>query len=159
MQSMAIYPDAIKKVARSLYLKSWTPKEIAAELNLTSARIVYHWAEKYGWSALLKEESLEDCIQRRVMTLTHRDKKTELEMLEIDRLIEHHVKLIAQKNKHAEKMAAAHAAAAPGEGGNIGFMSAGEDSPAQRKGRRQKNDVSLMTKERFDEFAETGLFT
>lgn len=158
MRFMAIYPEAIKKVARSLYLKSWTPKEIAAELKLTSARIVYHWAEKYGWTDLLVEESVDECIQRRIRTLTHREKKTEQENKELDRLIEHHVKLIAQSNKHAEKMAAAQAAAAAGDGGNIGFMSAGEDSPSPRKGRRQKNDVSMMTKERFDEFAETSLF-
>lgn len=158
MPFMAIYPEAIKKVARSLYLKSWTPKEIAAELKLTSARIVYHWAEKYGWTDLLVEESVDECIQRRIRTLTHREKKTEQENKELDRLIEHHVKLIAQSNKHAEKMAAAQAAAAAGDGGNIGFMSAGEDSPSPRKGRRQKNDVSIMTKERFDEFAETSLF-
>lgn len=158
MPFMAIYPEAIKKVARSLYLKSWTPKEIAAELKLTSARIVYHWAEKYGWTDLLVEESVDECIQRRIRTLTHREKKTEQENKELDRLIEHHVKLIAQSNKHAEKMAAAQAAAVAGDGGNIGFMSAGEDSPPPRKGRRQKNDVSMMTKERFDEFAETSLF-
>src|SRR5690606_26415854 len=138
--------------ARSLYLKSWTPKEIAAELKLTSARIVYHWAEKYGWSELLVEESIEDCIQRRIRTLTHRDKKNDLEMQELDRLIEHHVKLIAQRNKHAEKLAAAQAAAAShGGDGNIGFMAAGDDDTGGRKGKRRggKNDVSVMTKERF----------
>lgn len=157
---MSIYPQEIRNVARSFYLKKWTPKEIAAELNLTSARIVYYWAEKYGWADLLTEESVEDCINRRVNLLVMRDNKSSLELDELDRLIGHHVKLITQRNKHAEKLAQASASGLgmTGSGESIGFMGAGEDTPRRKGGRKKKNDVSALTPEVFEVFAGENLF-
>lgn len=147
-------------MARAFYLKKWTPKEIAAELNLTSARIVYYWAEKYGWTDLLSEESVEDCINRRVNLLVMRDNKSSLELDELDRLIGHHVKLITQRNKHAEKLAQASASGSgmTGGGENIGFMGAGEDTPRRKGGRKRKNDTSALTPEVFEAFAGENLF-
>lgn len=43
---MAKYSEELKGVARALYLRRYTPKEIASELNSPNGRIVYHWAEK-----------------------------------------------------------------------------------------------------------------
>ncbi|EEN5609220.1 hypothetical protein GI080_24235, partial [Salmonella enterica] len=56
---MAKYSEELKGVARALYLKRYTPQEIADELNLPNRRIVYYWAEKYCWAELLSHESTE----------------------------------------------------------------------------------------------------
>ncbi|WP_424836037.1 terminase gpP N-terminus-related DNA-binding protein, partial [Serratia marcescens] len=103
---MAKYSQELIGVARSLYLKHWTPKEIASELNLPNARIVYYWADKWQWADLLSHESIEEVINRRIQVLTHRDNKTDIELKELDSLIAHHCKLRIQQAKHAEKMAA-----------------------------------------------------
>ena len=86
---MAKYSDELRGVARALYLRRYTPKEIASELNLPNARIIYYWAEKEGWADMLSHESTEDAIERRIQLLTGRDGKTELELKELDQLIAH----------------------------------------------------------------------
>lgn len=68
---MAKYSEELKGVARALYLKRYTPQEIADELNLPNRRIVYYWAEKYCWAELLSHESTEDALNRRIQSLTH----------------------------------------------------------------------------------------
>ncbi|NDL64823.1 terminase large subunit domain-containing protein [Acerihabitans arboris] len=157
---MATYPDEIKDAAARLYLQRYTPAEIAKKLNLNSVRVIYTWVKKGNWGSLLTEESVEDCITRRINVLVKRDNKTSLELDEIDRLIEHHVKLLVQRSKHAEKMAAiGHGAGGNGGApGGVGFMAAGEDEKPAKLGKRVKNDVSLMPAEKFAEFAENSLF-
>lgn len=102
---MAKYSDELKGVVRALYLRRYTPKEIASELNLPNARIVYYWAEKYKWADLLSFESTEEAIERRYQLLAGRDNKTDLDLKEMDLLIAHATKLRAQSNKHKEKLA------------------------------------------------------
>ncbi len=102
---MAKYSEELKGVARALYLKRYTPQEIASELNLPNRRIVYYWAEKHCWAELLSHESTEDALNRRVQSLTLREGKSELELRELDSLVAHLVKLRAQHNKHQEKLA------------------------------------------------------
>lgn len=70
---MAKYSEELKGVARALYLKRYTPQEIADELNLPNRRIVYYWAEKYCWAELLSHESTEDALNRRIQSLTLRE--------------------------------------------------------------------------------------
>lgn len=147
---MSKYSDELKTVARSLYLKKWTPKEIANELNLPNTRIIYYWSEKYNWADMLSAEDLDDAICRRLQLLIARDKKTELELDEIDRLIDKEIKLRAQKNKHAEKMATIGAA----NDNNYGTDS-GEDSDSEKPQRkRKKNDVSGLTEDDFQGFID-----
>ncbi|MCV8089033.1 hypothetical protein ODQ87_27115, partial [Escherichia coli] len=68
-------------------------------------RTVYHWCDVGQWATLLPAESVEDVIARRIDVLTGREGKTECELAELRELIAQHVKIIAQKNKHAERMA------------------------------------------------------
>lgn len=103
---MAKYSEELITVARSLYLRHMTPGEIARELNLPNARVVYYWADKGGWADLLSHESLEEVINRRVQLLTLRDNKTDSELRELDSLLAHYGKLRVQASKHAEKLAA-----------------------------------------------------
>lgn len=148
---MAKYSEELKGVARALYLRRYTPKEIASELNLPNGRIVYYWAEKYGWPDLLSVESTEDAIERRYQLLAGRDNKSDLDLKEMDLLIAHATKLRAQRNKHKEKMA-----------GSQGGEPAGEHANDEegRKGKRKykKNDISTLTQEDFDTWAEEHLF-
>ncbi|KHT36609.1 terminase large subunit domain-containing protein [Pectobacterium carotovorum] len=149
---MAKYSDELIGVARALYLKRATPKEIAADLNLPNTRIVYYWAEKFNWSDLLSHESTEEAIERRYQLLVGRDNKTELELKELDTLITHAVKLRAQSNKHKEKLAEA-------KGG--GQRSNGHDDDDERPAKKRKyrkNDISGLSKEDFDAWAEEYLF-
>lgn len=154
---MAKYSEELRGVARALYLRRNTPKEIASELNLPNARIIYYWAEKEGWADLLSHESTEDAIERRIQLLTSRDGKTELELKELDQLIAHSVKLRAQQNKHKEKLAAARQES---NGGGSGEGYAINEQGDQPRGKRKynKNDVSGLTEDDLNAWAEEHLF-
>ncbi len=149
---MAKYSEELKGVARALYLRRATPKEIAADLNLPNARIIYYWAEKYQWADLLSHESTEEAIERRYQLLAGRNEKTDLELKEMDMLIAHATKLRAQSNKHKEKLAESQGKRRDQGGGD-------EDDDQPRKKRQyRKNDISRLTQEDFDAFAEENLF-
>ncbi|EFB73314.1 terminase large subunit domain-containing protein [Providencia rustigianii] len=155
---MAKYTDAKIQVAKSLYLRHYTPAEIAEELNLPNRRIVYYWAQKWNWADMLSHETVIDAINRRITLLAGRDKKTELEKDELDRLIEHHVKLMAQANKHAEKLAALKAARQSEMQGS-GESAFNDDGESKKKKKRyRKNDISNLTADDFQKFADEMLF-
>lgn len=149
---MGKYSEELIGVAKSLYLRRYTPKEIASDLNLPNARIIYYWAEKFKWADLLSYESTEEAIERRYQLLTGRDGKTDLELREMDTLISHITKLRAQSNKHKEKLAEASA--------SQGSSSASDDEDGQPRKRRKyrKNDISALTKDDFDAWADENLF-
>ncbi len=153
IKAMAKYSDELKGVVRSLYLRRYTPKEIASELNLPNARIVYYWAEKYSWADLLSMESTEDAIERRYQLLAGRDNKTDLDLKEMDMLIAHATKLRAQSNKHKEKLATsqgvARAAATADES---------DDDQPKRKRKYKKNDISGLSEDDFNAWADEHLF-
>ncbi len=153
---MAKHSQTIIGVARSLYLQRWTPKEIANELNLPNARIIYYWAQKWHWADMLSHESIEEAINRRILVLTHRDNKNELELKEVDSLIAQHCKLMAQQSKHAEKLAAIKAQAQ-------GSYASGEEAAARDdngggKRKYRKNDISGIQQEELELFAGETLF-
>lgn len=126
-----------------------TPQEIATELNLPATRIIYYWAEKGNWQAQLSVEMVEDAISRRIVLLTERNGKTEMEMNELDRLVGHHIKLIIQRDKHAEKMAQLQLDDAKQRNGH-------QEEKKERK--RRINDVTGLTADSFKEFVDKKLF-
>ncbi len=67
---MAKHSDAKIQVAKSLYLRRYTPAEIAEELNLPNRRIVYYWAQKWCWADMLNHESVLEAINRRIALLS-----------------------------------------------------------------------------------------
>lgn len=103
---------------------------------------------------MLSHESIEETINRRIQVLTHRDGKTELEHKELDSLIAHHCKLRIQQAKHAEKLAAA---ASQGNGDYSAASDSGQDG-GKKKRKYRKNDISALTQEDFDAFADEHLF-
>ncbi|WP_145603409.1 terminase large subunit domain-containing protein [Yersinia intermedia] len=150
---MAKYSDELIGVARALYLKRSTPKEIASDLNLPNVRIVYYWAQKWNWADLLSHESTEEAIERRYQLLVGRDNKSDIELKELDILITHAVKLRAQSNKHKEKLTAAKGSKpAQNDGGDF------DDERPTKKRQYRKNDISGLSKEDFDVWAEEHLF-
>ncbi len=149
---MAYYSEELIGVARSLFLKRTTPKEIAQELNLPNARIIYYWATKWKWADLLSHESTEEAIERRYQLLAGRDAKTELEIKEMDTLISHAVKLRAQSNKHKEKLAASKS------DNQSEHHEQNDNGEPKKKRKNKKNDISGLTKDDFDAFAEEHLF-
>lgn len=150
---MAKYSDELIGVARALYLKRSTPKEIASDLNLPNVRIVYYWAQKWNWADLLSHESTEEAIERRYQLLVGRDNKSDIELKELDILITHAVKLRAQSNKHKEKLTAAKGSKpAQNDGGDF------DDERPTKKRQYRKNDISALSKEDFDVWAEEHLF-
>lgn len=150
---MAKYTDAKIQVAKSLYLRRYTPAEITEELSLPNRRIVYYWAQKWNWADLLSHESVIEAINRRIALLSERNKKTELELDELDRLITHHVKLMSQVNKHAEKLAAIKT-----QSSGHGDDEYSEDGDAKKKKKYRKNDISELTAVDFQIFADENLF-
>lgn len=154
---MAKYSEELRGVARALYLRRNTPKEIASELNLPNARIIYYWAEKESWADLLSHESTEDAIERRIQLLTSRDGKTELELKELDQLIAHSVKLRAQQNKHKEKLSAARQESNSGGSGQSYAIHEQGDQPRGKR-KYNKNDVSGLTEDDLNAWAEEHLF-
>lgn len=140
------HSEEVIAAAKALYLKKHTPKEIQQKLNLNSPRIIYYWATKFEWYTQLTTDCVEEAIAQRVELLSKRDHKTEEERDEMDRLIGHHVKLMAQKNKHTERMTELELrrlAPVPEEG----------DSGSGKRSRRPRsNDVSELTAERLESF-------
>ncbi|MCA6222734.1 terminase large subunit domain-containing protein [Photorhabdus antumapuensis] len=150
---MAKYSDELISVARSLYLRRYTPAEIARELNLPNRRIIYYWAEKWHWADMLSHESVVEAINRRIAVLSERNNKTTLELDELDRLIAHHIKLMAQENKHKEKLAEIKAQTQS----NGEYILSGDGEPKKKK-RYRKNDISALTAEDFQKFVDEMLF-
>lgn len=150
------YSDEIINLAQSFYLKRWTPQEIAAELKLNSTRIVYYWADKFGWRNLLSEESLESIIQRRAALLTEKNNKTELELKELDKYIDMHVKIVISRHKHDEKIHAMNLDAQGGRtsSGKASKVKSQDDDGKSTGPRRKRNDVSGITADDFKEFTD-----
>lgn len=145
------YSDEIRNAAKMLYIKGVQPKEIAAELSLNSDRIVYTWAEKFGWALQLSELSVEEMIERRLAVLIDKHEKSDQQLKEMDRLVEHHCKLIktrADATVKVEKAKARHNEhdSSPRSGGSRGNSSGGS-----RKKGKGKNNTDHLTK---DDFAE-----
>ena len=144
MSKKSTYPDELIALARGFYLKRWTAQEIAAELNLNSVRVVYYWADKYGWRSLLSEEDLESVINRRAAVLVGKANKNASELKELDKYIDLHARLIVSRHKHAEKVhamnleAAARGIRADGVGGTIEAIADGGDGEGNNEGSNNK---------------------
>lgn len=97
------YSPEIRHAARALYLKAWTPTEIASELHLNSTRILYHWADKYGWRDMLREQTIDESIARRIDSLLEIEDPTKGQLDMLDRLIKHHTALKKMRAQDKQK--------------------------------------------------------
>lgn len=139
------YSEALIFEARYLYLKKFTPQEIAKELGLNSPRPVYYWAEKYQWRNLIGESGIEELVALRIATLIEREHKTAEELKELDQLIERDIQYKAQRAKRQTKNSES--------GGNDVGQSENSDKKTKKTQRSAvKNDVSAITEEMFEPF-------
>ncbi|EPE2651711.1 terminase ATPase subunit family protein [Vibrio fluvialis] len=149
------YAPEIRQAARALYLKAWTPREIADELNLNSDRIIYHWADKYGWRDMLREQTIDEAIANRIQTLLEIENPSKPQLDMLDRLIGHHVKLKKVRASELPKEpteSGTHSTQSGHKSGKSGSQNA--DSGKQmaqsgKRGRKVKNDVSEITEDCF----------
>lgn len=149
------YSPEIREAAKRLYLKRWTPDEIRLDLKLPSNRIIYYWADKYGWRDLLREEEVDEAIARRIVLLTDIQDKSGNQIKELDMLINQHVRLKKQRME-AERSALnesnSFGPASASKGGNSKGNPTADNNGGEgnkRKGRKRKNDVSHLTAEDF----------
>ena len=151
------YKPELIKAAQALYLKRYTPKEIAKSLHLKNVRIVYYWAEKYKWALLLSEESIEDAINRRLALLIGRDDKTELELKEIDSLVIQHVKIAKARSNARPELSpvAGGVGEAVTDQPNLQQLN---EKPGKKPRRNRKNDISEITAAELEEVAKTLLY-
>ncbi|WP_336368779.1 terminase large subunit domain-containing protein [Avibacterium paragallinarum] len=146
------YSDEVIYAARHLYLKKWTPAEIAKELGLNSVRPIYYWAEKYNWRNMISEQGIEELIALRIITLTERESKTEQEIKELEALIDKDLQYKKQRATLRQKQTAEsdkNQSAAQFDGN---FADTTERKKRQKKA---KNDISHITPEMFQPFLDT----
>ncbi|EPT9293870.1 terminase large subunit domain-containing protein [Vibrio parahaemolyticus] len=141
------YSPEIRQAARALYLKAWTPREIADELNLNNDRIIYYWADKFGWRDMLREQTIDEAIANRIQTLLEIENPSKPQLDMLDRLIDHHVKLKKLRASETPKPAAN-----PSEKGNNAKQTnddSNSNSSSGKSKKKGKNDVSEITEECF----------
>ncbi|MFB1072317.1 terminase large subunit domain-containing protein [Vibrio diabolicus] len=149
------YSDEIKEAAKKLYLRGVPPKEIAAQLNLNSDRIIYTWAEKFGWALVLNELSVEEMINRRLAVLIDKDEKSDQQLKEMDKLIDHHVKLIkahADAKSKAERMLSQ--GSSKSNGSEPSNQSRGGSGNSKKKG-KGKNNIEHLCEGDFVDWHES----
>lgn len=142
------YSDEIIYSAKHLYLKKYTPQEIAKELKLNSPRPIYYWAEKYNWRNLLNEQGIEELISLRILTLVDRENKTDQEIKELEALIDKDL----EYKKQRATLAAKNSNAA---NDNNQDTSLNADNKKSKSKRRKKNDISHVTPEMMQPFLDT----
>ncbi|NNN99080.1 terminase [Vibrio sp. B1-2] len=154
------YSPEIRQAARALYLKAWTPSEIATELKLGNERIVYYWADKFGWRDMLREQTVDEAISNRIQTLLELQEPTKNQLDMLDRLIGHHAKLKKQRalekqqgdqplHNESGKPDSSRGKQNGHSQGNSGKGSGHNGKLPQKRGKKQKNDVSELTEECF----------
>ncbi|MEZ9762753.1 terminase family protein [Vibrio splendidus] len=149
------YSDEIKEAAKKLYLRGVPPKEIAAQLNLNSDRIIYTWAEKFGWALLLNELSVEEMVNRRLAVLIDKDEKSDQQLKEMDKLIDHHVKLLkahADSKAKAERMLSQGSSKA--NNSESSSRSRGGNGSSKKKG-KGKNNIEHLCEGDFVDWHES----
>ncbi|WP_217510847.1 terminase large subunit domain-containing protein [Vibrio metschnikovii] len=143
------YSPEIRQAARALYLKAWTPSEIATELKLSNERIVYYWADKFGWRDMLREQTIDEAISNRIQTLLELQEPTKNQLDMLDRLIGHHAKLKKQRalEKQQSDQPLNNESGKPDS--SRGKGSGHNGKLPEKRGKKQKNDVSELTEESF----------
>ena len=147
------YTDDQKNQARALYLAGQTVPEISVALNI-ERRTLYLWVKSDGWNKAANKEDTLFTIKKRIKLLVEREKKTELELSELDRLIENLVNLERLYSKINDRPADTSDRA------DTSGQSEKSDSPPRKGGKKKskKNDFTgIDERELLDKFME-GLF-
>lgn len=150
------YTDEQRDKAKRLYLEGMNPNEIANAVGVNGSRTIYNWIKKFSWDDLLSEYDTEQLLELRLKQLINREKKTKLELDEIDRLIKNVVifrkaNCELEERKLAIKQAEAELDKFKAAGEDAGFsFSEGRRSRSRKK--KSKNDISGVTEESFQKW-------
>lgn len=126
-----------------MYLKKHKVPEIAATLAVPK-RTVYQWRSAGQWDDMLGGESALDCVARRYTLLVGRDGKADGDLKEMDRLLDHMVRLREMQVREIEAANEARDEGRPVVGGRT-------RRPKKKRGKIIKNDVSHLTESDFRE--------
>ena len=135
------YSIELREAAKRLYLRRNTPDEIRDELNFPNARIIYHWADKYGWRDMLREQEVDEAIAKRVVLLVDKNEKSPSQLKELEMLIKQHVKL---KKFRAQLSGSNFVDEDPQRAGK------NKGDKKEKKEKKKKNDVSGITESDFE---------
>ncbi|MCJ2164646.1 MULTISPECIES: terminase family protein [unclassified Pseudodesulfovibrio] len=135
------HADEVIQAAKSMYLRGNKVNEICKALGIPK-RTVYHWRGIGNWNDLLVDEGALQCVARRYTLLIERDGKTERELKELDRLLEHMVRLREMQVREMEAANEERDQGKPPVGGRT-------RRPKKKRGKIIKNDVSHLTAQDF----------
>lgn len=137
--AMAQYSDEIKYAARSLFLRKHKIAEIHKELKVP-VRTLYYWCDTEGWKDLLRHESAQEALTRRLVLLSAKEEKSQTDLAEYEILIRGLDRLQKiEERSWPQSDDADHESKRP-QGGKRGKKS---------KGKKRKNDVSHLTEKDF----------
>jgi len=148
------YSDEIKSQAKTLYLASLTPLEIKTKLDINSVRTVYNWINDGGWNALLTVYGAEQQLEVRLQQLTGREKKTKLELDEIDRLVTNIVKMRTANAKLRDQEVSVRAREQALKEGNDTPAAGDGNSRSTKKPRKRKNDLPDVDDPRWQQWID-----
>ncbi|PMJ92849.1 terminase family protein [Vibrio sp. 10N.261.55.A7] len=145
------YSKETKESAKQLYVRGTPPKEIAKQLDINSERIIYTWAEKFGWALLLDELSIEQMVNRRLAVLIDKDEKSDQQLKELDKLVDHHVRLLkANADAKAKIERATRGDESPEPQSSRGEKQNSSQGQKKRSSKKKiKNDISELNEESF----------
>ena len=137
------YTQETKDAAKIMWLQRHSAKEIAEALSLNNRRVVYQWAEKGNWNAMMQHETAEQVAARRLITLIELPNKTEAdykEMTYMSNLLDKLAGVSLKKAKAAKE--------------SIGDNGRGRG----KKKAKKKNDISEITSEKLESIRKELFF-
>ncbi|WP_122665341.1 terminase large subunit domain-containing protein [Pseudomonas viridiflava] len=144
------YSTEVKEAAKRLFLRRCKAKEIQAQLNLPSVRIVYYWIRQGCWEDMLTEEEPLTAVSRRITLLL--DKPGSLSKADLDELAQ--LTTIRERlAKQCAKPAPTPVSDEPQDGGQRSDEPRRErkdrgdrgDKGGKKREKKQKNDISDLT--------------
>lgn len=146
------YPPEIKDAAKKLYLKKWSPNDIAETLGMASPRVIYLWVKKDDWASMLAHESPVEATNRRLVVLADKEGKTEADYKEMKQLANQLLTFaeIDLKQAKVEKEKVLTARINAGDDAPAGGVNKSRSSRGKSK-KKVKNDVSGINQEQLDE--------
>ncbi len=140
--AMPQYSDEVKYAARSMFLRKHKIAEIHKELKV-AIRTLYYWCDTEGWKDLLRHESAQEAIHRRLVLLAAKEDKTQTDLAEVDVLTRSLERLQKLEERSWPQSDEADQGAKRTRGGGKGKKG--------RANKKHKNDVSQLTEKDFSE--------
>ncbi|MGL6026807.1 MAG: terminase large subunit domain-containing protein [Vibrio sp.] len=126
--------------ALGLYLRQYTPNEIAQALGV-AGRTIQLWITRFNWKEMRNDAPVELMLRQRIAYLMWVDHKLECQERELAMLLDQHYKRVEAEERR-----------------NRSSCQSGGEQKRGRKPNKVKNDISNITKAMLDEFREKTFF-